>query len=91
MEFLKKLFRRKLLKFVLVFSVTFFCAIIVFGQPGSFAKKGILDLRKWDWKTNGIKDLSGEWEFYWDKLYTPSALDSALTLKADLINVPGFW
>ncbi|MEO6638458.1 MAG: 7TM diverse intracellular signaling domain-containing protein [Ginsengibacter sp.] len=91
LKFLKKLFRRKLLKFILVFSVTFFCAIIVFGQPGSFAKKGILDLRKWDWKTNGIAELNGEWEFYWDKLYTPSALDSALTLKADLINVPGFW
>ena len=31
------------------------------------AKKGVLDLTKWDINKNKIIKLDGEWEFYWNK------------------------
>jgi hypothetical protein len=34
------------------------------------AHKGILDLRQWDFEKNGPIKLDGEWEFYWEKLYS---------------------
>jgi signal transduction histidine kinase len=55
------------------------------------AKKGILDLRNWNWTTNGITDLNGEWEFYWKSLYTPSSFDSAKIEPSIYSKVPGFW
>ncbi|MEO6288622.1 MAG: hypothetical protein ABIO76_01805, partial [Ginsengibacter sp.] len=60
-------------------------------QSNGFAKKGVLDLSKWDWKTNGIVDLNGEWEFYWNTLYDPTNSDTALNIKLDYVYVPGFW
>jgi len=55
------------------------------------AKKGILDLRNWNWTTNGIADLNGEWEFYWKSLYTPASFDSAKIEPSIYGKVPGFW
>ena len=55
------------------------------------AKKGVLDLRTWNWTKNGITDLNGEWEFYWKSLYTPSSFDSAKIEPPVYSDVPGFW
>lgn len=55
------------------------------------AKKGILDLRNWNWRTNGITDLNGEWEFYWESLYTPASFDSGKITPSIYSKVPGFW
>jgi signal transduction histidine kinase len=55
------------------------------------AKKGVLDLRNWNWARNGITDLNGEWEFYWESLYTPSSFDSAKTKSPIYSNVPSYW
>ncbi len=89
-------------KFIQVFSIIsikkiacFFSFIIVcntsFCQSKVQAKKGILDLRNWNWTTNGITDLNGEWEFYWKTLYTPSSFDSAEIKPSLYSEVPGFW
>jgi serine phosphatase RsbU (regulator of sigma subunit) len=55
-------------------------------QP--FAQKGLLDLRSWDFKTDGSVELDGEWEFYWKKFvpYTD-------TSKTDVVyvTVPSTW
>ncbi len=32
---------------------------------------GILDLKNWDLKKNGPIDLTGKWEFYWNRHLTP--------------------
>ncbi|KAA9038127.1 hypothetical protein FW778_15350 [Ginsengibacter hankyongi] len=75
--------------------VCIFLIIIVsntsFGQQNFEAKKGVLDLRNWSWKKNGITDLNGEWEFYWKSLYTPSFFDSSKANSAVYSVVPGFW
>ena len=55
------------------------------------AKKGILDLRNWDFKKNGNIKLDGQWEFYWQKLYKPSDFKSKLTGEPDYIIAPKIW
>ncbi|MEO6330649.1 MAG: sensor histidine kinase [Ginsengibacter sp.] len=62
-----------------------------FGQSKVQVKKGVLDLRNWNWATNGITDLNGEWEFYWKSLYTPASFNTAETKPPIYSNVPGFW
>jgi len=62
-----------------------------FCQSKISAKKGVLDLSTWNWAKYGITDLNGEWEFYWNKLYTPSSFDTAGTSSPVFANVPGFW
>lgn len=54
------------------------------------AKDGILDLRNWDFKKQGIAKLNGQWEFYYDKLLTPEEFQSeSKPIKTGLINIPG--
>ncbi|MBF0396600.1 MAG: response regulator [Desulfobacterales bacterium] len=56
------------------------------------AVKGILDLRNWDFAKDGIIDLNGEWEFYWEKLLTPQYfIKNDAPAKTDFISVPGVW
>ncbi|MEO8417028.1 MAG: hypothetical protein ABI472_25415, partial [Ginsengibacter sp.] len=62
-------------RFFLLFAIVFFYSFSCYSQPGKLAKKGVLDLGNWDWKTNGIANLDGEWEFYWNTLYDPSKQD----------------
>jgi len=62
-----------------------------FCQTKVQARKGVLNLRNWNWKTNGITDLDGEWEFYWKSLYSPSSFDSAKIEPSTYSKVPGFW
>ncbi|MDQ2720588.1 MAG: ATP-binding protein [Bacteroidota bacterium] len=64
---------------------------VSFCQSEIQAKKGVLDLRNWNWKTDGITDLNGEWEFYWKSLYKPSSFDSVDIKPSIYSNVPDFW
>ena len=82
-----KVFRvRTIRKFAfLVFFIT------VYNSSFSQAKKGVLDLRSWNWANDGITDLNGEWEFYWQSLYTPYSFDSAKIEPSVYSNVPEFW
>ena len=56
------------------------------------AVKGRLDLSTWNLTENGPVNLSGEWEFYWDKLLGPEEFSAAgQGNKPDFIKTPGFW
>lgn len=56
------------------------------------AKKGVLDLGQWDFPANGIVELNGEWEFYWNRLIPPADFSSGkITVKPDHIDVPDIW
>lgn len=35
------------------------------------AHRGLIDLRAWDFKSNGPADLIGEWEFHWQRHLSP--------------------
>ena len=84
-------FRVKVLKRLFLFAIPFFYAMACQSQSNTLAEKGILDLSKWDWATDGISDLNGEWEFYWHTLYDPTKRDTPLNTRPAYINVPGFW
>ena len=38
-----------------------------------------------------LVELSGEWEFYWEQLYTPQDFSSGNTIAADMLPVPDSW
>jgi len=52
---------------------TVFLAIFLLFFTPSFAQiqKGVLDLRNWDFLSNPIVELKGEWQFYWQKQVFP--------------------
>ncbi|MBS1747941.1 MAG: sensor histidine kinase [Bacteroidetes bacterium] len=55
-------------------------------------KNGILDLRNHNWEKDGIVSLTGDWEFYWNKFYTPDILnDTTINLQKSFAIVPDFW
>jgi len=57
---------------ILILAVTLFsCGT---GEPGKVPpkiEKGIVDLSEWDFETDGILDIRGEAEFYWNRLIAP--------------------
>jgi len=55
------------------------------------AKKGVLDLRGWDFEENGMIDLKGEWEFYWDTLYTVQDFKNNHLHNKEYINFGKLW
>ena len=56
------------------------------------AVKGVLDLTDWNFNKNGVVDLSGEYEFYWEQQLAPSDFAGpVLPQKTGFLTVPGFW
>ncbi len=54
--------------------------------------KGELDLRNWDFGTQGYKRLDGEWRFFWNQLRPPEETTLEITsYKYPTIKVPGSW
>jgi len=54
-------------------------------------ENGFLDLSSWDFEEDGLVNLNGQWEFYWEKLLDPSDLESNESIKPEYIHVPGGW
>jgi signal transduction histidine kinase/ActR/RegA family two-component response regulator len=53
---------------------------------------GVLDLKNWDLVKDGTVDLSGEWEFYWEKHLTPKDFSkSDSPEKTGMMEMPGCW
>lgn len=50
------------------------------------AAAGVLDLRDWNWNTQGPVALKGRWEFHWQKFIEPDSSASDL-----FVPVPGSW
>ncbi|HNP22957.1 MAG TPA: sensor histidine kinase [Panacibacter sp.] len=64
----------------------------LYSQNPEKASKATLDLRSHLWARDGIADLNGEWEFYWNQLYTPAELYAAkINSRMQYSNVPEFW
>ncbi|MCV9385171.1 response regulator [Reichenbachiella ulvae] len=58
--------------------------ILSFGNPNTLqaaeqpkAQKGVLDLRDWEFQKSQPLELTGEWEFYWERLIYPNEFDSS--------------
>ena len=85
--------KEKLMK-LLSFLVLIFLSI--FGPSKGLAgdslpkiENGILDLKGWDFKRDGIIDLRGEWQFYWERFVKPMEIPEVK--KGTPVNVPGSW
>jgi two-component system, sensor histidine kinase ChiS len=57
-------------------------------QP--IANKGVLDLRNWDFKKDGIVKLNGDWEFYENELLSPKDFGATLPNKK-YSRIPGSY
>ena len=56
------------------------------------AVNGILDLTQWDFVADGPVKLSGEWEFYWEKILKPEDVIAEHRPEGrTLIKAPGMW
>ena len=82
------------------FLLPIFLSILVFSPGGCKwsdpkppqAHRGVIDLRAWDFKSNGPADLIGEWEFYWQRHMSPADHSQAAPPPPpEYIRVPGFW
>ncbi|RQW85898.1 MAG: response regulator [Geobacter sp.] len=60
------------------------------GNPN--AVLGFLDLSRWDFTKDGIVNLNGEWEFYWNHLYSPSDVAGPNPpAKTGYFSIPQYW
>lgn len=55
------------------------------------AKKGVLDLSRWDLEKQGLVELDGEWEFYEDELLPPAEIQQRSYTMPSYLSVPGTW
>ena len=57
----------------LLLSLAVFCltACKWTGPTPPRAVRGVIDLRGWDFQSNGPADLTGDWEFYWQRHLSP--------------------
>jgi len=84
---MKYLIRHILLIFLVLLSVS--CSD--HQRKGPDIENGFLDLSSWNFEEDGLVNLNGEWEFYWEKLLEPKDIESTNSLKAEYINVPAGW
>lgn len=62
----------------------------VSGSKQKEAVRGLLDLRAWDFNSDGPAGLTGEWEFRWGELLGPEQFHGAGP-RNRFIRVPGIW
>lgn len=75
---------------LLLFAATIVFTVTVTASAAPTAVDGVLDLRRWDFATNGAVALNGQWEFYWYDLRPPTeAPENGGEVR--LIDVPGSW
>ncbi|MFH0759773.1 MAG: sensor histidine kinase [Bacteroidota bacterium] len=79
-----------------ILSLTYLTGLLLFSLSSVYALeskpvavKGVIDLRNYNFRTEGPVDLEGEFEFYWNQMLNPAAeSDSGLF---SYISVPGSW
>ena len=72
--------------------VTCLLLFIIRPKSSSLAKSGVMDLRGYDFKSDGRVTLFGEWAFYWDQVLTEETYDSVIGRAPDLyVSVPSYW
>jgi serine phosphatase RsbU (regulator of sigma subunit) len=75
---------------LVVFLLLFNCSCSEVQKESPKAIKGEIDLREWDFQKDGMVNLSGKWEFYWEQLLTPEDFKNN-ELSPDYIYVPQGW
>lgn len=60
------------------------------------ARQGMIDLRSWDFRKDGVVKLNGEWELYRGALLMPEAFsperrNPVMPAVSGMVHVPGKW
>ncbi len=56
------------------------------------AKQGVMDLSNYDFESNDVVKLDGEWEFYWNRLLTTNDFkNDSLSLNPIFLKIPSVW
>ena len=82
---------------IIIFMLSFILFINACGKQNPerripIAKKGILDLRAWDFEKDGPVKLNGEWEIYWEKLPEGTESDLDKNIQPDgFFDIPKIW
>ncbi|MDR1621610.1 MAG: hypothetical protein LBS00_04465, partial [Synergistaceae bacterium] len=85
--------RRFFLTFVCLAALSagaFYVVSVPRGRPVAPASAGVLDLRSADLSA-GVYALTGEWEFYWERLLEPADFAAGVKDGKSLILVPSSW
>src|SRR5690554_1712377 len=93
----RMLSRRNWMSAIVVLSIVL--AVILLYPSGQeelntepLASQGELDLTNWDMAEDGIVNLKGEWEFYWNELLTAADFANGVKLSApQFVQVPNVW
>ena len=60
-------------------------------EKASLSENGYIDLSAWDFNKNGKIKLDGYWEFYPNKLLSPSEINDKNLLEKFYIKIPSRW
>ena len=61
-------------------------------EPPPRAKNGVMDLRNWDFETQGTLSLNGDWAFYWQELISPIQFGAGVPAPLSGFHTfPGCW
>jgi signal transduction histidine kinase len=64
----------------------------VTGKDKPLAVEGVLDLSGWNWEQDGMVNLDGQWEFYWQELLTPQDFNTNNSNpNRNYIPIPSSW
>ncbi|MCK4346792.1 MAG: GAF domain-containing protein [Bacteroidales bacterium] len=68
------------------------CSTKYSGRKSPDAHLGVMDLTNWEFKNDGLVQLNGEWEFYWERLLTPEDFRKEIPpVKTGYFKFPGYW
>ncbi len=81
----------KLKQYITFFFVLLFAYSCNSPEKKHFVEKGYCDLSDWDFEKDGIVDLRGEWEFYWNKLIEPSDFKNIQNSDIKYVQLPSLW
>jgi len=80
------------LSLLILFVMASLCACKSVKKASPMAVRGLLDLKHWDLSQDGPVSLSGQWEFYWQRLLTSKDFSQPNPPQlSGFIKVPGLW
>ncbi|MFH5186789.1 sensor histidine kinase [Paenibacillus sp. TAB 01] len=60
-------------------------------EASAAAKRGVLDLSGWQFRSDGNVALNGDWDFFWEQLLDPGQVEAALKPDQERIQLPHTW
>lgn len=59
--------------------------------PFPYIENGVVDLTNWNFDTDGVIELNGEWSFFWHTFLYDTLINKTSRVDSVFVNVPGLW